>query len=201
MQFCWLFFTCTALSCATATTAPAVVPPSSSKVPNASSGSAVPTPMAVPRTAGLEVDDRVEMPSLRRASLTRPSVTSPSTSHLPPVFEDASGRELLGSGRLTVSLVSQGSAPALVKIRREGASITLASVLVSPGGSRDIHLDGGAYQMLVRMPLQGTTHYFKGSSFALPLNVDGTVVLTFTPAVVSGAGSSLQEISAAEFEH
>jgi hypothetical protein len=89
----------------------------------------------------------------------------------------------------------------MVKIRKPETGVTLAQVEVLPESEREIRLDGGSYEMVLRMNLTDGPHYFKGAAFRLPTDTDGEVVLTFKPLVMNpGPGQSLQEISPAEFE-
>lgn len=132
-----------------------------------------------------------EMPTPALASVAEPQHQS----------GDAGLREVLGRGRVIVRLVSDAAAPATVKIRALNRDVVLAQVSVLPGSPRDIHLNPGAYELLVKLMIGNAPRYFKGGVFKVPASAARMISLTFKPGISQGSAEDhLREISSTEFD-
>jgi hypothetical protein len=135
------------------------------------------------------------MPALRSASVDDPSVSTPSVPvavAAPELADDP------GTGAIRVKLESLKPISALIKIRDADDKV-VRQVHIEGQQGKDVFLDGGSYQMVLRVSIDGTVHYLKGAKFDLPHGQRGTVTLQFEVRTVGGT-SALQNISPEEFE-
>ena len=126
------------------------------------------------------------MPALRPASLEAPRAPEEILT------------ETRGTGGIRVEIVSRSSIPVFVKIR-DTAGQVVAQVHVTATEPGEVNLDGGAYQMFVRVVLDGRVRYLQGAPFDLPPGMRGSVPLAFEIQTSLGMGSGLQDIPADQF--